>query len=116
MVAQFRAYNKNAELYTLEELILWHVNYISKSVLKKKDRKFGEFSISQNNHSRGKPETYTFTALQPGSRYAPCWSCLKAFAQAVSSVLDALSCLCPDNPCHHCLKPVLPSQLGHIPL
>ena len=44
--------------------------YLNKSVLKKKERKFEEFSISQNNHSRGKPKTYTFTALQPGSRYA----------------------------------------------
>ena len=27
--------------------------YLNKAVLKKKERKFGEFSISQNNHSGG---------------------------------------------------------------
>ena len=28
MVAQFRAYNKNAELYTLNRYVVWCVNYI----------------------------------------------------------------------------------------
>lgn len=113
MVAQFRAYNKDAELYTLEELILWHVNYISKSVLKKKGNLESLVFLrviipgGTPRHTRSQPSILApgthraSLASGPLHRLSPLsWMLYPASAQTIP-VITVWSLSCPPNSQQH---------------